>query len=332
MPKYDKPFVGPFAQYLQSMLDEKRVMGLKYNETARQMHKLDELTCQFDCSNGLSKELVMIFTERKPNWHQSTQEHLITTTREVAAYLIRNGVPAYIIDKSRVTKRYENFKPYIFTHMQIQLIFNEADSIKPRKAVNSHVFYPTILRVQYGCGLRISETLNLKMKDVDLKENLLYVYDSKNHKDRIVPMDSSVASFCERYAAIIHPVYQENDYFFQSRWGDGHYEKGSIYHYFRELLFKCGISHGGRRNSGPRLHDLRHSFCVHSLENMMKQGISHQVALPLLSAYMGHASLSATGRYLRLTAEAFPELKSQIEKIYEDVIPDLEVKFYEEID
>lgn len=328
----DKVFIGPLAESLQKMLDEKRAMGFKYEESARLMHKLDELSCSYDCSAGLTKDLVMAFTERKPNWHQSTQEHLISVTREVAVYLRKCGIPAYMIDKSRITKTNENFKPYIFTHEQIKQIFHEADRIKVRKSVNSHIFYPTILRVQYGCGLRISETLGLRMKDVDLKENLLYVYNSKNHKDRIVPMHTAVAAYCIKYAEEVHPVFRDEDYFFQSRWGDGHYNKGSVNHYFSEILFKCEISHGGRKYGGPRLHDLRATFCVHSLENMMRQGIRHQVALPLLSAYMGHSSLSETGKYLRLTAEAFPELTEQLETTYQDIIPELEVKFDEEAD
>ena len=65
---------------------------------------------------------------------------------------------------------------------------------------------------------------------------------------------------------------------------------------------------------------------MHSLEAMLRNGTSHQVALPLLMTYMGHSSLSATGRYLKLTAEAFPDLAGQISRIYAHIIPDLEVK------
>jgi hypothetical protein len=81
MYKYDKPFIGPFAELLEQMLQEKRMAGLKYIESARLMNKLDELSCHYDCSNGLPKELVMDFTECKPNWHQSTPGHLITICR-----------------------------------------------------------------------------------------------------------------------------------------------------------------------------------------------------------------------------------------------------------
>lgn len=74
------------------------------------------------------------------------------------------------------------------------------------------------------------------------------------------------------------------------------------------------------------MHNLRHTYCVHSMENMLRNGIPHEVALPLLMTYMGHSSLSATGRYLKLTAEAFPDLVQQINQIYSKIIPSLEVK------
>ena len=112
----------------------------------------------------------------------------------------------------------------------------------------------------------------------------------------------------------------------RSRRGNGHYDKTSVNHYFRDILFECGIMHGNKSDGGPHLHNLRHTFCVHSLEAMLRNVISHQAALPLLMTYMGHSSLSATGRYLKLTAEAFPDLVDQISRIYADIIPDLEVK------
>jgi integrase/recombinase XerD len=65
---------------------------------------------------------------------------------------------------------------------------------------------------------------------------------------------------------------------------------------------------------------------AHSLEAMLRDGIPYQSAFPLLMTYMGHSSLSATGRYLKLTAEAFPKLVQQIHRIYGEIMPDLEVK------
>jgi len=65
------------------------------------------------------------------------------------------------------------------------------------------------------------------------------------------------------------------------------------------------------------------------LHQFLKNGVSHRAALPILSVYMGHSSLDSTGRYLRLTAEAFPELAKQMEEEFGHIIPDLEVRLFE---
>jgi len=65
------------------------------------------------------------------------------------------------------------------------------------------------------------------------------------------------------------------------------------------------------------------------LHQFLKNGVPHRAALPILSAYMGHSSLDSTGRYLRLTAEAFPELAKQMEEEFGHIIPDLEVRLFE---
>jgi len=172
--------------------------------------------------------------------------------------MIRHDAPAYLINNNIVTNQHEDFKPYIFTHKQIADIFAVADTVKPN-SVNSHIFYPTILRVQYGCGLRISETLGLRMKDVDFDNQVLHVINAKNNKDRDIPVSDSVIKYMKWYNRRIHPVYAPEDYFFKSRFGNGHYEKTAVNHYFRDILFDCGIKHGGKNDSGPHLHNLRHT-------------------------------------------------------------------------
>lgn len=321
----NKNFSGPLASYLQGLLKEKRLLGFKYSEHERLMYVLDGMSKSFDCTNGLSEELCLAFVKRDPNWHQATQENRVALIRVLAKYMIRHDISAYMMDASIVTKRYENFKPYIFTHDEINDIFCAADNIKPHSS-RSHIFYPVILRIQYGCGLRISETLGLKMKDVDFKNRILHVKNAKNNKDRDVPFSESIAEYLNWYKKKIHLLYSENDYFFKSNRGTGHYSRTSVNHYFHDILFECGIKHGGRKYGGPHLHNLRHTFCVHSMSKMFHDGTDHGVALPLLMTYLGHATLSETGKYLKLTAEAFPDLVNQINQIYNQIIPDLEVR------
>lgn len=320
-----KKFHGAFALYLDSLLTEKRVLGLKYMEEERLMHMFDELSLSFDCSRGLSKELVMAYVEKKPHWSQSTQERRAYMARQIAVFLNRHDISAYICDCRGITKTKSTFKPYIFSYKQIVDIFGHVNNnLRSKENDRARLFYPVIFRMLYGCGLRISEALNLKMRDVDLSEGLLYIYNSKNHKDRVIPMDKSLTKYCKNYAARIHVTYCEDEHFFKSPKG-GKYNKGTVYHFFRKVLWQCGISHGGRSNGGPRLHDFRHTFCIHSLYQFVKNGIDHKAALPVLSAYMGHSRIDETAKYLRLTAEAFPEITRLMEHDFGHIIPKVEV-------
>lgn len=319
-------FFGHFASQLELLLSEKRAIGLKYREEERLMHVFDELSFKYDCSNGLSKELVIAFVEKQPHWRRSTQEKRIAIIRQIAYFFNRHDVAAYMCDTGRLMKTDEYFRPYIFSHEEIRKIVHEADSERPSRSYDrNHLFYPVIIRMLYGCGLRISEALNLRIRDIDLKNGLLYIKDSKNHKSRNLPMDDSLIVFCEYYLEQIHLVYRESDYFFEPPAG-GKYNSSSVYHHFRKILFNCEISHGGRRNGGPRLHDLRHTFCIYSLQQFLENGVDYRAALPILSVYMGHSSLSATGKYLRLTAEAYPEIVLKLEIEYGTIIPVLEVQ------
>lgn len=228
----DEAFTGPLAAHFYGIVEERHRMGFKFGEEERLLHELDRMSVEFDCQEGLPEELVRKFIERKPNWHQGTQEHHVQAIRIFALYLLRHDIPAFLVDYTSVTDLHEDYKPYIFTHEEINRIFEHADRIRAN-GQQSHVFYPVLFRVQYACGLRISETLDLKMSDVDLKEKVFHIKDAN-----------------------------------------------------------------------------------HSLEKMLREGTAHQAALPFLMTYLGHSSLSATGYYLRLTAEAFPDLQDKINRLY----------------
>ena len=95
-----------------------------------------------------------------------------------------------------------------------------------------------------------------------------------------------------------------------------------IYKVYRQLLWKATISHGGK-GKGPRLHDLRHIFSVHTLAKQVKDGVDLYVTLPILSVYVGHNNVGATQRYLRLTAEAYPELIEKVSRTCAYVITEV---------
>ena len=94
--------------------------------------------------------------------------------------------------------------------------------------------------------------------------------------------------------------------------------KGQYSH--RDILFSAGIPYRGR-GKGPRLHDLRHTFCVHSLQKLTAHGEDPYAVLPLLMTYMGHRSVQATSQYIHLSAESFPAILKQSEALFGNLIP-----------
>jgi integrase len=71
---------------------------------------------------------------------------------------------------------------------------------------------------------------------------------------------------------------------------------------YLELLRSIGLR-GPKGQSGPRIHDLRHTFAVHRLLAWYRQGANLAAKLPLLSTYMGHSTITGTEIYLQATAQ-----------------------------
>ena len=77
------------------------------------------------------------------------------------------------------------------------------------------------------------------------------------------------------------------------------------------LLAEARITHRGR-GEGPRLHDLRDTFAVHSLQRLIKIGGDVNAALEYLSLYLGHRSIYETQDYLWLTEELAEDMLCKV--------------------
>jgi len=170
---------------------------------------------------------------------------------------------------------------------------------------------PVLFRVLYGAGLRVSEALNLTLADVDTSAATLRIRDSKNGEGRTVPITGRLAASLDTYIAAAHPALESSDHVFYSVAAGRPINQATIYMRFRGYLANAGIPHF---TGGPHPHSLRHGFAVVNLRRWAEQGADLAVMLPYLACYMGHADLRGTQYYLRLTADAYPDViaKAQI--------------------
>ena len=111
----------------------------------------------------------------------------------------------------------------------------------------------------------------------------------------------------------------KEEYFFPAP--DGYrYSLSTMDSTFRGILYKAGIPYRGK-GKGPRLHDLRHTFCVHSLQKLTANGQDPYAVLPILMTYVGHRSTHATSQYIHLSAESYPALLKRSEELFGKLIP-----------
>jgi len=293
-------FKSNMASLIKSYVDFKRNLGYKFQYTCT-FRNLDLfLYKQAYKSLGLTEEVLSKWSERRPNESDVTWYKRIADIRNLSIYLNGIGYPSFL---PRLPKRYAStFKPYIFTEEELQHLFEACDNMEYNASYQSlyHVC-PALFRLLYRCGLRINEALSLKCANVNLADGYIIIHETKNGMERQLPLSESLKNVLAQYYNYCRRNADGQDYFFAKR-NNEKCSSDTIYRKFRKMLYFAKISHGGK-GIGPRVHDFRHSFSVHSLANMAEQGLDLYYCLPLLSKYLGHKSLAATDNYVRLTAE-----------------------------
>ncbi|MFC2086701.1 tyrosine-type recombinase/integrase [Bacteroidota bacterium] len=318
-----KPFYSIYGPLIKEFLSVKRSLGFKYQAAEYELGKLDKIAFKRDeISIGITKELAGEVCDKQPNESEKSRNNRIQVVRQFAFYLNDTGHASYapILPPFK-----SSYTPYIFTKEEVLKFFRTSDQIKAnnRNPRTGMFFIPVLFRLLYATGIRTGEAMSLSINDVDVEHNILKIRDSKNGQERLIPFSESLSEVLQDYLKYRNqrPVVKGIDHIFVHPAG-GILTSDAAYNWFRKILFRSGISHHGR-GTGPRMHDFRHTFAVHSLVSMCEKGLDLYYSLPILSTYLGHQSLAATDKYVRLTAEMYPSLIKSVNKICPHVFPDL---------
>jgi integrase len=206
----------------------------------------------------------------------------------------------------------------VLTDDEVRRLFAAIDSQAMSCYSNKALVDPVLFRVLYGAGLRVSEALNLTLSDVDTNAGTLRIRDSKNGEGRTIPITGRLAATLEAYTAAAHPAPEHSDNVFYSRAAGRPINQSTVYTRFRGYLTDAGIPHF---TGGPHPHSLRHGFAVANLRRWAADNADLAVMLPYLACYMGHADLRGTQYYLRLTADAYPEVMAKAQIRFGYIIP-----------
>lgn len=148
--------------------------------------------------------------------------------RQLLLYLIDCGYPCFI---PRTVRKKDTYVPYLYSDKDIEKIFKAADSLTVSKAVKNVLIekeMPLILRLLFCCGLRVGETLNIKVGDVDFRRNLIILRVTKKYKQRLVPYEEDLSEIIYRYCVAMGILNDSEAYLFPAEDKYSHVSANSV--------------------------------------------------------------------------------------------------------
>lgn len=198
--------------------------------------------------------------------------------------------PASIIEAPRTL----NKLPHFLSGPEVDALFASCNGKKPEDVRDL-----AMLELLYATGLRVSELVNLKLREVNLQSGYLMTL-GKGSKERLVPIGESacrqVSIYLQDVRLVMDPL-GRNPHLFLSRLCEAMSRQA-----FWNIIKKRTSAAGIRKNISP--HTLRHSFATHLLEN--------GADLRSVQIMLGHADLATTQIYTHVTRERLKRLHQQL--------------------
>lgn len=211
-----------------------------------------------------------------------TQSRIISSLKSFYKFLEMEGRitenPCDRLDSPKI----KPYLPVVLSVDEVDRIISSVDLSQPQGQRNK-----AILEVLYGCGLRVSELVNLNISDLFLKESFIRVI-GKGNKQRLIPIGELAADAVKQYLGQSRRKYTEDDVLFLNRRG----KKMT-----REMVFlivkKQAELAGVEKEISP--HTFRHSFASHLVENGADLRVVQQM--------LGHESILTTEIYTHIDTQ-----------------------------
>ena len=272
----------------EKMKEEMTLVGLAPSTQGHYLKALIKLKEHYDKSpvklstQEIRQYLLYLLRERK--LASNTYNVHVYALRFFYCVTLRQPLRKLDLPTTKVTYKL----PDILNSDDVQRIIKATSNIKHR----------ALLMTIYGAGLRVSEALNLRIKDIDSKRMTLHIRNAKGGKDRYAILPPVVYQALKQYWKACKFV----DYVFPSK-NNQHQPltSSSVSVLFKAIKVQLGITKAGG------IHGLRHAFATHLLES--------GADIFAIKELLGHASIQSTVRYLDFVPSRHQNLISPIERL-----------------
>lgn len=299
---------------IDQYIDWQRGRGAIFSSPAHLLRRFSRNVGDATDSDAVRSEQVAAFIEGEgPPTNYCYHKH--RTLAGFYRYAIARGLATCSPVPAQAPPRFPPKPPYIYSPDEVRRLLESTSTYRQRVNQLEPYTLRTLVLLLYGTGLRRGEAQRLRLADVDLPQALLTVRETKFFKSRLVPLAPplrrALGEYDVRRMASGAPR-SEDAAFLVNRDGTP-LARSTVHEAFAQLRQEARI---GSENLScqPRLHDLRHTFAVERLTAWYRQGKDVQRLLPLLSTYLGHASVAATQVYLHMTPELLREACMRFER------------------
>lgn len=313
--------ISQFLEYSKTYLAPS-----SYEHRYSQLVRFDSFLAENGYTGGdINEQTVNAWIQTLTPFSDSTIMTYVVSVRKFLEYLNVMGVAHCYIPPIKTVA--DSYVAHYFSDEELDSIYSFADDYpcggrNPLPYIKAEL--PMVLRILESCGTRLTETLSLQMKHVDIKHGILTIVHAKKDKERIVPMSESLRSILERYCMAMGIIQNPEAFIFPKLDFSSHLEKHDIGNRFSYILkwSKLGSNSRKKFSRGICPHCFRHCFALKSFKQLEAQGIHLNDAVPYLSIYLGHDSLMETEKYLRFSAEMYPDELCMFDKASSPAFPD----------
>ena len=298
-------FTSSLAEEMKKFTELKRVCGTDYFSSAK-------LLCYFDRHLARQQFKGRILKASDFQSYFDTIKHLCSRSfanrysvlRQFSIWLNQRQPRSLVLQYRRTANRSHSRPAYIFTRDEIERILHSSSSFAEYDEMIPGL-YTTLFSLLYTTGIRIGEARALNFGDYIGDEKILHIKKGKFRKERYIVLSDSMQrrlnKYFERYRSVL-PLKEDSALFVNKC--KKRLTHNNAWLAFIKTLDKAGIHKD--KNSGPRLHDFRHTFAVHRLLQWYETQDDINSKLPLLSTYMGHVDIFSTQTYLGAAGELLP--------------------------
>jgi len=298
---------------LERYLSMRQGLGYKYRDQASRLRDFVSFM-EARKAKTVTTKLAVAWATLPPRSHVSSARRLIDVrgfARHIASIDPKTEVPP-----TGIFSQWKRPKPYVYSEGEIDALLAAALSLPPMDGLRRWTYHHLFGLIAVT-GMRLSEAIGLQRGDVDLKEGVLTVRQTKFGKSRLLPLHpttrAALRSYAERRDGHLRSCCGPH-FFVASR---GHrLLKQNVQRVFRCLSLEIGLRHPGD-SSGPRVHDLRHSFAIRTLLGWYREGRNVEKSLPVLSTYLGHTYVRDTYWHLAACPDLMREAARRLDRRWE---------------